>query len=87
MRVSEKAEARGVAEHRRGLLADLAGVVCEIGAGHGLNFAHYPATVTRVIAIEPEPTLRARAAELADDAPVAVEVLDGVAEALRLDDG
>ena len=29
--------------------------MCEVGAGHALNFAHYPAAVTRVIAIEPEP--------------------------------
>jgi SAM-dependent methyltransferase len=87
MRVSEKAEARGVSAHRRLLLAELAGSVCEVGAGHGLNFAHYPATVTRVIAIEPEPTLRARAAELAESATVPIEVLYGVADALPLDDG
>ena len=87
MRVSEKAEARGVAAHRRLLLAELAGSVCEVGAGHGLNFAHYPATVTRVIAIEPEPTLRARAVQQAANTPVPIEVLDGVAGALPVDDG
>ena len=87
MIVSEKAEARGVAQHRRALLADLTGVVCEVGAGHGLNIVHYPATVTRVVAIEPEPTLRARASELAQNATVPIEVLDGVAAALPLDDG
>lgn len=87
MKVSEKAEARGVAQHRRALLADLAGVVCEVGAGHGLNFAHYPASVIRVVAIEPEPTLRARAGELAESATVPIEVLDAVADALPLADG
>ena len=35
LRVAAKAEARGVAEHRRALLADLAGRVCEVGAGRG----------------------------------------------------
>ena len=35
--------------------------VVELGAGNGLNFAHYPPTVTEVIAIEPEPDLRAAA--------------------------
>ncbi len=87
MRVSERAESRGVAQHRDVLLADLAGVVCEVGAGHGLNFAHYPSTVARVLAVEPEPTLRARAVELARKATVPVEVVDGLAEALPLDDG
>ena len=87
MRVSEKAETRGVAQHRQVLLADLTGVVCEVGAGHGLNFAHYPSTVARVVAVEPEPTLRARAVELARTATVPVEVVDGVADALPLDDG
>jgi hypothetical protein len=28
----------------------------EVGAGHGVNFAHYPDTVTEVIAAEPDPT-------------------------------
>ena len=87
MRVSEKAEARGVAQHRRSLLADLTGVVCEVGAGHGLNFAQYPTSVIRVIAIEPEPTLRVRAGEIAESATVPIEVLDGVADALPLADG
>lgn len=40
-----------------------------------------------VVAFEPEPTLRARAVELAESATVAVEVLDGVADALPLADG
>lgn len=86
MKVSEKAEARGVAEHRSVLLADLSGVVCEVGAGHGLNFAYYPRSVTQVTAIEPEPTLRARATELALLAPVPVVVVDGLANALPLED-
>ena len=33
----------------------------EVGAGNGRNFVHYPAAVTEVVAIEPEPTLRALA--------------------------
>jgi hypothetical protein len=52
-------EERGVAEHRRLLLEGLRGTVVELGAGHGLNFPHYPTEVAEVIAIEPEPTLRA----------------------------
>jgi SAM-dependent methyltransferase len=87
VRVSQRAERRGVAEHRRRLLGGLRGVVCEVGAGNGLNFAQYPGTVTRVIAVEPEPTLRGYAEEAARRAPVPVTVLAGHADALPVEDG
>jgi ubiquinone/menaquinone biosynthesis C-methylase UbiE len=85
-RVSPGVERKGGAEHRAELLAGLAGRVIEIGAGNGLNFAHYPAAVREVVAIEPEPYLRARAEEAAARAPVAVRVVEGVADALAFDD-
>jgi hypothetical protein len=53
-RVSPGAEARGAAEHRRELLAGLTGRVLELGAGNGLSFPHYPATVSELVAVEPE---------------------------------
>ena len=53
-----------------------------MGAGDGLNFAHYPATVTALTAVEPEPHLRAGAQRRARDAPVTVTVIDGTAEDL-----
>jgi ubiquinone/menaquinone biosynthesis C-methylase UbiE len=86
LRAAKTAERRGATEHRRRLLNALRGTVLEIGAGHGLNFPHYPTDVTEVIAIEPEPTLRARAAEAASAAPVPVRVLAGVADDLPLKD-
>lgn len=86
LKASGNAERRGATEHRRRLLDGLAGTVVELGAGHGLNFPHYPLAVTEVIALEPEPTLRAHAAEAAVDAPVPVRVLAGVADALPLED-
>ena len=55
---SPSAEKRGGAEHRAELLAGLRGSVVEVGAGNGLNFAHYPASVERVLGVEPEPLLR-----------------------------
>jgi len=51
-------DAQGALEHRRALLAGLAGRVLEVGAGNGLNFAHYPPTVNDMLAVEPEPYLR-----------------------------
>lgn len=79
-------EAAGVAEHRGRLLAGLVGRVVEVGAGNGLNFSHYPDTVTEVIAVEPEPYLRAQAQLAAQNAPVKVTVVDGDAERLPIGD-
>lgn len=87
LKVSARMERRGVADHRRKLLEGIGGRVLELGAGNGLNFAHYPATVTEVIAVEPEPTLREAAEKAAAAAPVAVTVRDGTADALPLRDG
>jgi SAM-dependent methyltransferase len=76
-----------IGDHRRRLLAGLTGRVLEVGAGNGLNFPHYPATVTEVLAIEPEPYLRRQALAAATQAPVPIRVTDGTAEALPAPDG
>jgi ubiquinone/menaquinone biosynthesis C-methylase UbiE len=86
-KMSSKAEERGQAGHRKELLAGLSGRVLELGAGNGLNFTHYPATVTEVIAVEPEPTLRAAAEEAAANASVPVRVVNAVADDLPFADG
>ncbi len=85
-RFSAAAEARGVAEHRERLLAGLSGRVLELGAGTGLNFGHYPSTVTEVVAIEPEPYLRERALDAAAAVSVPVTVADAVGEAIPFPD-
>lgn len=41
----------GAPEHRRRMLAGLAGSVIEIGAGTGSSFALYPPAVTHVLAL------------------------------------
>jgi SAM-dependent methyltransferase len=75
-------DARGATEHRRRLLAAAHGAVVEIGAGYGATFPFYPAAVTGVLALEPDPTLRELARAAAAKAPVPVSVQDGVAESL-----
>lgn len=86
-RFSVREERHGQAEHRERLLAGLTGRVVEVGAGNGLNFAHYPSTVSEVVAVEPEPYLRARAEERGRAVSVRVHVIEGTAEALPLEDG
>ena len=85
-RMSQAEEKRGQFDNRLELLAGLHGRVVEVGAGNGLNFKHYPAAVTEVVAIEPEPYLRNEAQGRAADAPVPIRVVDGVADELPLDD-
>ena len=72
--------------HRR-LRAGLRGRVIEPGCGDGHTFEHYPAAVERVLAVEPDPTARAAAAERALSATAPIDVVDGVAEALPAEDG
>jgi ubiquinone/menaquinone biosynthesis C-methylase UbiE len=73
--------------HRRELLSGLSGRVLEVGAGAGTNFHYYPPSVTEVIAVEPERYLREKARSAAAQAPVAVTLLDGIAEQLPVEDG
>lgn len=82
-RMSVNAETRmGMGGVRERLLSGLSGRVIEIGAGNGLNFAHYPSAVSEVVAIEPERLLRKLAVESALRAGVPVDVVPGAAEAL-----
>jgi SAM-dependent methyltransferase len=81
-RLALRAEGRGGAEHRRRLLEGASGRVIELGAGSGANFAHYPASVSEVLAVEPEAHLRERANASAARAPVPVSVRDGTAGSL-----
>ncbi|MFB9473010.1 class I SAM-dependent methyltransferase [Nonomuraea salmonea] len=87
VRASELADRRGAYAHRHRLLAGLHGRVIEIGAGNGRNFPHYPPSVTEVLAVEPDDTLRAHAVAQARSAPVPVSVVPGHADALPAGDG
>lgn len=55
-------EAAGMRRRRRALLARAHGRVVEIGAGTGLNIAHYPDDIGELILTEPEPGMRRRLA-------------------------
>jgi len=85
-RRSRQLEGAGAAEHRRRLLEGAAGRVLEVGAGNGLNFAHYPKGVRQVVAVEPDPYLRRSAARAAAACEAPVELVDALAEELPFDD-
>ena len=55
-------ELAGMRRRRRALVADAYGRVVEIGAGTGLNIAHYSDAVDELVLTEPEPGMRRKLA-------------------------
>lgn len=74
-------------EVRARVAAPLRGEVLEVGFGSGLNVAHYPAGVSRVLAVDPATAGRRLAATRLAASPVPVQfvALDG--QTLPLPDG
>lgn len=77
-------ERAGLSRWRAELLADLKGVVLEIGAGTGANLAHYGPGVDRLVLVEPSEGMRARLEARLADREAVVLGLEG--EALPLED-
>src|SRR5579859_2196652 len=72
---------------RREAVGAARGVVLEVGAGSGLNFALYPpGQVERVEAIEPDATMRRYAEARREAAPVPIRLTEATAEALPFAD-
>jgi ubiquinone/menaquinone biosynthesis C-methylase UbiE len=68
------------------VLVGLRGRVIEVGSGDGKSFELYPPEVTSVLAVEPDPTARAGAAERARTAATAIDIVGGTAETLPAED-
>jgi len=83
--LSRGAEQGEMGERRDELLAGLEGEVLEIGAGTGWNLPHYRAA-TRVVAVEPDPSMAKRLPEKLAQASVPVEVVTAQAESLPFPD-
>ena len=70
---------------RRLVVPRARGRVLEIGIGSGHNLAHYAMGARSVIGVDPSAVLLAMAAKAAAQAPVAVGLLRGSAEAIPFD--
>ena len=82
--------AHGPLEHYYGplkamLFADLHGGVVEIGPGAGINLAHYPKGI-HLTGVEPNPFMHPRLHAAAIEAGHAIEIVEGYAEALPIED-
>jgi SAM-dependent methyltransferase len=86
-RLGRLAERGPMADRRRSLLVQAIGVTIEIGAGTGLNALHYPRSVSKVIATEPDPHMLRRLRDAVASAPVPILVERAGAEELPLEDG
>jgi ubiquinone/menaquinone biosynthesis C-methylase UbiE len=80
------AEKAWLAEQRRALLARAGGATLEIGAGTGLNLAHYPPAVTELVLAEPGEHMARHLRKSAAAAGRVLEVVDAPAERLPFAD-
>jgi ubiquinone/menaquinone biosynthesis C-methylase UbiE len=76
------AEEAGLRERRRALLAQARGATLEIGAGTGLNLAHYPAGVSELVLAEPGEHMGRRLRAHVAEAGGPAEVVEAPAERL-----
>jgi len=81
-----RAEKCGLTDMRRGLLAQAAGDVLEIGGGTGANLAHYQPAVTSLTLTEPDGSMLKRLERHAQQAAPSALVLRAPAEDLPFDD-
>ena len=72
--------------YRRRVVSGVRGCVLEVGIGSGLNLAHYPERVRRVIGVDPSPGLLRIAAEASRSGAPETEFIEGTAERLPLED-
>jgi ubiquinone/menaquinone biosynthesis C-methylase UbiE len=80
-------EQAGLAEQRRGLLADVSGSVIELGAGTGVNLQHYPSSgINELALVEPEAPMAQRLERRVAASSLPARVVRAPAEELPLPD-
>jgi SAM-dependent methyltransferase len=83
--MGRRAEERGLGELRHTLLGELQGDILEIGAGTGASLPHYE-RASRVVALEPDPSMAKRLPAKVAAATVPVDVVAGSAESVPFPD-
>ena len=73
--------------YRERVVSAARGRVLEIGIGSGLNLPLYPSAVEQVIGVDPSPGLLRLAAEASRRSSLEVQLIEGTAENLRMEDG
>jgi ubiquinone/menaquinone biosynthesis C-methylase UbiE len=79
-------ETAGLRSRRRALLSNARGRVVEIGAGTGLNVAHYPDGVAELVLTEPDAAMRRKLVRRLDRCGRVAHIVDAAAEHLPLPD-
>jgi ubiquinone/menaquinone biosynthesis C-methylase UbiE len=79
-------ELAGMRRRRSALLDDARGRVVEIGAGTGLNIAHYPEGIAELILTEPDAAMRRRLVRRLQRYGRVAQIVDAPAEHLPLAD-
>jgi ubiquinone/menaquinone biosynthesis C-methylase UbiE len=79
-------EIAGMRRRRRTLVADAYGLVVEIGAGTGLNIAHYSDAVDELVLTEPEPGMRRKLARRLERRGRTARISDAPAQRLPFAD-
>ena len=79
-------EIAGMRRRRRALVAQAHGLVVEIGAGTGLNVAHYSDAVDELVLTEPEPGMRRKLGRRLERHARVGRIVDAPAERLPLAD-
>ena len=85
-RIGAGYEAKVMGPRRGDLLADVRGVVLELGAGTGANVAHYPAG-SQVLLTEPDRDMARRISKRPELARLDADIVEAPAEDLPVDDG
>src|SRR4029077_13564774 len=80
-------EQAGMRKRRNELLQRSAGFTIEIGAGTGLNLAHYPDDLAGLVLVEPDAAMRRHLAEKLAHSHLRARVVDAPAEQLPFPDG
>ena len=80
-------EQAGLRKHRKELLERSTGCTIEIGAGTGLNLAHYPDDLDELVLVEPDAAMRHRLADRLARTRRRARLVDAPAEQLPFPDG